>query len=225
MSKNRLIFAMAFIFTVTISGTAAVAEEGDESTCAPWTTSANIDPKYLEKLEKKVEKEKPKEGVEYSQNKLVALMGKDPDSARSALEDERDVIEKDKKGFINLGGADLSGFDLSGMNLDKVTFYKADLSGANLSGSSLRGSNLSKTKMEGTNLNNADLSFSDLSDSNLQRASLCETKVMSSNLEDAEMVGAYLLGARLDRATNVPKAVYVYSAGILHDGLIVPEME
>jgi hypothetical protein len=225
MSKNRLIFGLILAFSLAISGTAAVAGEGDESACAPWTTSVNVDAKYLEKLEKKVAKEKPKEGVGYSQNKLTLLMGKDPDAAKSALEDDRDTIEKTKDGLVNLGSADLSGFDLSGMNLDKVNLYKANLTGANLSGASLRGSNLSKAKMDGANLNGADLSFSDLSSASMEGASLCGAKVMSSNLEDSEMVGAYMKGARLDRAKNVPKAFYLYSSGILHDGLIVPEIE
>lgn len=225
MSKKLPVFVLAFAFSVTMSGATAIAEEGDESVCAPWTTSVNADAKYLANLEKKIAKEKPKEGVDYSQKKLVHLMGTDPDAAKSALEDERDTIEKTKNGFINLGGVNLSGFDLSGMNLDKVYLYKANLSGANLSEASLRGSNLSKAKMEGANLNNADLSFSDLSSSNLEGASLCGAKVISSNLEDAEMIGAYMKGALLDRATDIPKAIYLYSDGILHDGLIVPEIE
>ena len=235
--------ALGLIFTFS---TVAIAEDSadpfDEAGCAAWRTSkpAAVDEKYVAKLE--VKAEKPVEGVEYSSDKLAMLMYKDPETAKSIFEGDRNNVEKTKAGLINLSGYTFNGANLAGFNMNNVDFSGAEFEGANLSGTNLRGSDFSKATMEGVNLQGADLtdtnvykaelmgsnlsytnfSYANLEKTNLEGADLCMATLASANLDSVELNNAYLKKANFDRAKEIPKKIHNHADHLFVFGLPVP---
>ncbi|MBI3479102.1 MAG: pentapeptide repeat-containing protein [Nitrosomonadales bacterium] len=204
----------------------AVAEEAvPASFCAEWKSAVAVDTKGLDKLFINNAKEKPAEGMSYTKKQFAALLGKDLAAAKNVLAGSKDKLPKTSDGLVDLKDVMLNGFNLSGLNLDNVDFKGAEMNGADLSGSSLRGASLYKAELEGANLNHADLSYANAAKATLVKASLCQATLVAADFEDAEMLGAYVKGAKLDRASNVPKAIYLNADGVLHFGLPVPSIK
>ncbi len=200
-----------------------VAAKSTASGCAPWGPTKSIDPKYLAKLEKNVASEKLKDGILYSQDRMILLFAKDHAAAKVALA-HKDKIEQ-KDGKVDLRGVDLNGFNLSGLDLSNVDLKGAELHSANLAGTNLHGANLYKAEFVGANLNGADLSYTNSAKADFEQASLCETSLMVSDMEDAHVTWAYMKGAKLDRAMHVPELIYSNSEGVLQFGLPVPPIK
>lgn len=201
----------------------AFAEEAVSSTvCAEWKSAVVIDMKALDKLAKSSATEKLANGLSYTKNQFVVLLGKDLAAAKETLANAKDKLPKTSEGRVDLKDVTLEGFNLSGLNLDNVDFKGAEMNGADLSGSSLRGASLYKVELEGANLNNTNLTFANLSQAKLTGASLCQATLIAADLEDAEITGAYLKGAKLDRARNISKLIYLNAENVLHIGLPVP---
>ncbi|MDH5542889.1 MAG: pentapeptide repeat-containing protein [Nitrospinota bacterium] len=233
---------------IAFSGVAS-AEEGsgplDEAGCAKWrgAKTVAIDEKYVAKLEAKAEK--PVEGVEYSSDKLALLMYKDPETAKSILEGDRNNVQKTKAGLVDLSGYTFNGANLSGFNLDRVDLNGAEFEGANLSGATLRGADLSKASMESVNLQGADLtdasaykaelmganlsyanmSFANLEKTNLESADLCMATLASANLTSVELNNAYIKKANFDKAKEIPKKIHTHADHLFVFGLPVPSWD
>ena len=221
---QKLIFAsiscalLAAIFSVS-----AFAEDATPpSVCAEWKSGVGIDTKALDKLAKNAASEKLANGLLYTKNQFVVLLGKDLAAAKDVLANSKDKLPKTKKGQVDLEDVTLNGFKLSGLNLDNVNLEGAEMNGADLSGSTLRGASIYKAELEGANLNNTDLSFANAAKAELNNASLCQASLTSAELEDAVVLGAYLKGAKLDRARNIPRVIYLNAENVLHYGLPVP---
>lgn len=194
------------------------------STCAEWKSNTAIDTKDFDKLKKNAASEKPSNGLAYTKNQFVVLLGKNLAQAKEVLANSKAKLPKTREGKVDLTDVTLNGFNLTGLNLDNVDFKGAEMNGADLSGSSLRGASLSKVELEGANLNNTDLSFANLTKTKFISASLCHANLTSADLEDAVLRGAYLKDARLDSAKNIPPNIYPNAQGILQFGLPVPPL-
>jgi uncharacterized protein YjbI with pentapeptide repeats len=203
----------------------AVAEEGSimaASSCAEWKSGTNIDTEALDKLQRNAAGERPANGLAYTKNQFIVLLGKNLAKAKETLANAKDKLPKTSDGKVDLKDVTLNGFYLSGLNLDNVDFKGAEMNGADLSGSSLNGASFTKTELTGANFNNANLSYATLSKAKFNNASLCHASLVSADLEDAVFRGAYLKGAKLDMAKNIPKVLYLNAQNVLLFGLPVP---
>ena len=211
----------------SVAAVPALAEEAAPActsacVCAEWKSSVPVDMAALDKLKKSAAGEKPANGLSYTKDQFVVLLGKNLVAAKDALANFKDKLPKTSEGKVDLKGVTLNGFNLTNLNLDNVDFKGAEMNGADLSGSSLRDASIYKAELEGANLNNANLSFANMSKAKLGNASLCQATLTSADLEDAVIKGAYLKAAKLNMAKNLPKVIYLNADSVLHFGLPVP---
>lgn len=223
---QKFIFAsISSVLLATLSTSPARAEDTSSifvSACAEWKSNVAINLEALNKLQKSAASEKPANGLSYTKDQFIILLGKNPVAAKDALANYKSKLPKTSEGKVDLKDVALNGFNLSGLNLDNVDFKGAELNGADLSGSSLRDASLYKAELEGANLNNANLSFANAAKAKLVNTSLCHATLTATDLEDAVMRGAYLKGAKLDMARNIPKVIYLNAQSVLNFGLPVP---
>lgn len=211
-----VIFFFAMFTAISVNAEEVVSE------CAEWKSSVQIDMEALNKIQKNAAGEKPSNGLSYTKNQFVVLLGKNPVAAKDALANYKDKLPKTSEGKVDLKDVALNGFNLTGMNLDEVDFKGSEMNGADLSGASLRGASISKTELEGANFNHANLSFANITKAKLLNASLCHATLSSADLEDVNLRGAYLKGAKFDMTRNIPKVIYLNAQGVFHFGLPVP---
>lgn len=219
------IISVSCALLASFTAAPALAEDTSSifvSACAEWKSNVPINLEALNKLQKNAASEKPANGLSYTKDQFVILLGKNPIAAKDALASYKNKLPKTSEGKVDLKNVTLNGFNLSGLNLDNVDFKGAEMNGADLSGASLRDASLYKAELEGANLNNTNLSFANASKSKLVNASLCHATLTATDLEDAVMRGAYLKGAKLDMAKNIPKTIYLNAQNLLNFGLPVP---
>ena len=219
------LFSASIYCALFTSAAPAFAEDASSifaPTCAEWRSSVPVNMEALDRLKKSVASERPSNGLSYTKDQFVVLLGKNLVAARDALANYKNKLPKTSEDKVDLKDTVLNGFNLSGLNLDNVDFKGAELNGADLSGSTLRGASLYRAELEGANLNNTNLSFANASKAKFVHASLCLATLASTEFEDATFRGAYMKGAKLDMAKNIPKTIYLNAQSVLHFGLPVP---